>query len=125
SRPRSCEAIGHRGTETPSGDSHQKKARRGRPAQQARPEPPLRGAASSLCDSVTLWQEFPPCAVLLCGYAPCNGRSSSFCTLQFVISPTSSSLSLRQSISWTDPNSFSSFPARPNLPSTRPSSSIL
>lgn len=48
-----------------------------------------------------------------------------FCTRQLVISPTSSSFSLRQSIELASPNSFGSLPAAPNLPTTLPSSCTL
>ena len=53
------------------------------------------------------------------------GLSRIFCTRQSVISETKSSLGLRQSISCTVLNSFSAFPALPNLPMMVPSSSIL
>src|SRR5207244_3523111 len=53
------------------------------------------------------------------------GCRVSFCTRQFNSSPTNNSLSLRQSIAFTVPNSFGIFPARPNLPRIRPSSSSL
>ena len=41
--------------------------------------------------------------------------SVTLCTRQFVISPTSSSFSLRQSIELARPNSFGSLPARAEL----------
>jgi acyl-CoA synthetase (AMP-forming)/AMP-acid ligase II len=47
------------------------------------------------------------------------------CTRQLVISPTTSSFGLRQSISWTVLNSPRPLPALPNRPMMRPSSSIL
>jgi hypothetical protein len=47
------------------------------------------------------------------------------CTLQLVISPMSSSCSLRQSMELASPNSFGSFPAEPNRPTTLPSSCTL
>jgi hypothetical protein len=52
-------------------------------------------------------------------------RSVSFCTLQLLSSPTSSSFSLRQSMEFTRPNSFTCLPALPNLPTIFPSRSTL
>ena len=51
--------------------------------------------------------------------------SVTFCTRQLVISPISSSFSLRQSMELARPNSFGSLPAEPNLPTTVPSSRTL
>jgi NADP-dependent 3-hydroxy acid dehydrogenase YdfG len=51
--------------------------------------------------------------------------SVTFCTRQLVISPTSNSFSLRQSIELASPNSFGRLPALPNLPTTLPSSCTL
>jgi hypothetical protein len=53
------------------------------------------------------------------------GCRLSFCTRQAVISETSNSFSLRQSISWTVPNSPNCLPGLPNFPRIVPSSSIL
>ena len=54
-----------------------------------------------------------------------RGESLNLCTRQPVISATVTSLSFRQSISWTVLNSPGSLPAFPNLPTMVPSSSIL
>ena len=51
--------------------------------------------------------------------------SVTFCTRQLVISPISSSFSLRQSMELARPNCFGSLPAEPNLPTTLPSSCTL
>ena len=51
--------------------------------------------------------------------------SETLWTRQFVISPISSSFSLRQSIELARPNSFICLPAEPNLPTTLPSSVVL
>ena len=48
------------------------------------------------------------------------GCRTSFCTRQFVSSPTNSSFSVRQSIALTRPSSFGCLPALPNLPTIRP-----
>jgi|SoiMethySBSTD1v2_1073268.scaffolds.fasta_scaffold00805_5 sugar lactone lactonase YvrE len=53
------------------------------------------------------------------------GLRVTFWTRQFVISPMSSSCSLRQSIELAMPNSFGSLPALPNLPRILPSSETL
>ena len=67
------------------------------------------------------------CFVISClrGYPGVASGSSSFCTLKLPTSPTYSVFSLRQSIALTVPNSFSSLPARPNLPIIVPSRRIL
>ena len=58
--------------------------------------------------------------------APVGQRLSvTLCTRQLVISPTSNSVSLRQSSELARPNSLGSLPAAPNLPTTLPSSCTL
>jgi len=61
----------------------------------------------------------------LCYRLPGSLRRVSFCTRQFMSSATYKVFGSRQSIALTMPNSLNCLPARPNLPSTVPSSSIL
>src|SRR5688572_23778029 len=70
-----------------------------------------------------LVRPYDPCMSVIYAAAGHGGYgfSVTFCTRQFVISPTSSWFSLRQSSELASPNSFGSLPAEPNRPTTVPS----